>query len=78
MQVVARPSAELSEPEERELQTLCERAWTAKGRYFSPVAWRAALGGMHFVVAEAGVVVAHAAVVDRTLEWDGRPLRTGW
>ena len=33
---------------------------------------------MHFVVAEAGVVVAHAAVVDRTLEWDGRPLRTGY
>jgi len=78
MHVITRPSAELSEPEERELQTLCERAWTAKGSYFSPVAWRAALGGMHFVVAEAGVVVAHAAVVDRTLEWDGRPLRTGY
>jgi aminoglycoside 2'-N-acetyltransferase I len=42
------------------------------------VAWRAALGGTHFVVAEDGVVIAHAAVVDRTLEWDGRPLRTGY
>ena len=78
MRVFSRPSAELSEPEERELQTLCERAWVAKGSEFRPVAWQAARGGMHFVIAEAGAVVAHAAVVDRTLEWDGRPLRTGY
>ena len=63
MRVVTRPSAELSEPEERELQTLCERAWVAKGSVIPHV--------------EAGAVAAHAAVVDRTLEWDGRPLRTG-
>lgn len=78
MRVVSRPWAELSEPEERELQTLCERAWAAKGSEFRPAAWQAARGGMHFVIAEAGAVVAHAAVVDRTLEWDGRPLRTGY
>jgi aminoglycoside 2'-N-acetyltransferase I len=78
MRVFSRPSAELSEPEERELQTLCERAWVAKGSEFRPVAWQAARGGMHFVIVEAGAVVAHAAVVDRTLEWDGRPLRTGY
>jgi aminoglycoside 2'-N-acetyltransferase I len=42
------------------------------------VAWQATRGGRHFVLAEAGAVVAHAAVVDRTLEWDGRPLRTGY
>ncbi len=78
MRVFSRPSAELSEPEERELQTLCERAWAAKGSEFRPAAWQAARGGRHFVIAEAGAVVAHAAVVDRTLEWDGRPLRTGY
>lgn len=78
VRVISRPSADLSEPEELELQQLCERAWTAKGCHFSPVAWEAALGGMHFVVAEARVVLAHAAVVDRTLEWDGLPLRTGY
>ena len=78
MRVLTRPSASLSDPEERELQTLCERAWVAKGSVFPPVAWQAARGGMHFVIAEAGAVVAHAAVVDRTLEWDGRPLRTGY
>jgi aminoglycoside 2'-N-acetyltransferase I len=78
MRVITRPSAELSEAEERELQTLCERAWIAKGSTFRPVAWRAARGGRHFFIAEAGAVVAHAAVVDRTLEWDGRALRTGY
>lgn len=78
MRVITRPSAELSDSEERELQTLCERAWVAKGSEFPPVAWQAALGGRHFVVAEAGAILAHAAVVDRTLEWDGRPLRTGY
>jgi aminoglycoside 2'-N-acetyltransferase I len=75
---MSRPSAELSEPERLELQRLCERAWVAKGSEFGPTAWQAALGGWHFVVAEAGVVVAHGAVVDRTLEWDGLPLRTGY
>lgn len=78
MRVISRLSAELGEPEELELRTLCERAWAAKGGEFGPAAWQAALGGRHFVVAGAGAVVAHAAVVDRTLEWDGRPLRTGY
>jgi aminoglycoside 2'-N-acetyltransferase I len=76
--VITRPSAELTQPEERELQMLCERAWVVKGSAFRPVAWQAARGGRHFIIAEAGSVVAHAAVVDRTLEWDGRPLRTGY
>jgi aminoglycoside 2'-N-acetyltransferase I len=75
---MARLSAELGEREELELQTLCERAWTAKGGEFRPTDWQAALGGRHFVLAEAGVVVAHAAVVDRTLESNGRQLRTGY
>jgi aminoglycoside 2'-N-acetyltransferase I len=78
MLVVSCTTAELSEGEERELQTLCERAWVAKGSEFRPIAWQAALGGRHFVVAEAGALLAHAAVVDRTLEWDGRRLRTGY
>jgi aminoglycoside 2'-N-acetyltransferase I len=78
VRVISRLSAELSEPEEQELRTLCERAWSAKGGQFRPTDWQAARGGRHFVVADAGAVIAHAAVVDRTLEWDGRPLRTGY
>ena len=65
--------------DEVELRTLCELAWMAKGSEFRPSDWRAARGGTHFVVADGGgAMVAHAAVVDRTLEWDGRPLRTGY
>ncbi|HEY7258923.1 MAG TPA: GNAT family N-acetyltransferase [Gaiellales bacterium] len=78
LRVGSRLSAELGELEQLELRVLCERAWAAKGGEFEPTHWQAALGGRHFVVAEAGVVVAHAAVVDRTLEWNGRPLRTGY
>lgn len=78
MAVVARRSAELRTPEEAELRTLCERAWAAKGGEFTPTDWEATRGGTHFVLAEAGAAVAHAAVVGRTLECDGRPFRTGY
>ena len=71
-------SAALREHEEAELRTLCELAWIAKGSEFRPSDWQAARAGTHFVVAEGGAVVAHAAVVDRTLELEGRPLRTGY
>jgi aminoglycoside 2'-N-acetyltransferase I len=33
---------------------------------------------MHFLVEVDGAVVGHAAVVERRLEVDGRPLRTGY
>ena len=73
-----RVSPALSEREDAELCTLCELAWIAKGSEFRPIDWQAARDGTHFVVSEAGIAVAHAAVVDRTVEWDGRPLRTGY
>jgi aminoglycoside 2'-N-acetyltransferase I len=40
--------------------------------------WHHALGGMHFVVEDAGDIAAHAAVVDRELHVGGRPIRTGY
>ena len=40
--------------------------------------WQHALGGVHVLAEEDGAVVAHAAVVERTIEVDGRPLRTGY
>jgi aminoglycoside 2'-N-acetyltransferase I len=40
--------------------------------------WQHALGGMHFVAELDGEIVAHAAVVERELEVDGVPLRTGY
>jgi aminoglycoside 2'-N-acetyltransferase I len=40
--------------------------------------WEHAVGGLHFVLDLDGEVVAHAAVVERELHVDGRPLRTGY
>jgi aminoglycoside 2'-N-acetyltransferase I len=40
--------------------------------------WTHALGGTHFVLDLEGEIVSHASVVERTLEIDGRPLRTGY
>ncbi|MBA8825247.1 aminoglycoside 2'-N-acetyltransferase I [Saccharopolyspora lacisalsi] len=40
--------------------------------------WTHALGGLHVMLMRAGKLLAHAAVVPRTLYYDGRPLRTGY
>ena len=40
--------------------------------------WQHALGGVHFVLDVGGEIFAHAAVVERTLEVAGHPLRTGY
>jgi len=40
--------------------------------------WVHALGGAHFVLSLDGEIVGHAAVVERTLEVNGRPMRTGY
>ena len=40
--------------------------------------WDHGLGGRHVVVLDAGEVVAHAAVVGRTIWIDDRPLRAGY
>ena len=45
---------------------------------FSNEDWKHALGGWHVVVEVGDAVVSHAAVVPRTLEVAGRPVRTGY
>ena len=45
---------------------------------FSEDDWQHALGGRHYVVEVDGRIVSHAAVVERELYVDGRPLRTGY
>jgi aminoglycoside 2'-N-acetyltransferase I len=40
--------------------------------------WQHALGGTHFLVETDGLIVAHAAVVEREIHVAGRPLRTGY
>lgn len=45
---------------------------------FTDADWAHALGGVHVVVEVDGVILAHAAVVERELHVAGRPLRTGY
>ncbi len=40
--------------------------------------WEHALGGVHFLLEHDGAIVAHAAVVERELHVDGRPVRAGY
>ena len=40
--------------------------------------WEHALGGIHVVAEDDGAFLAHASVVERTIEVGGRPLRTGY
>lgn len=40
--------------------------------------WEHAIGGVHFVIDVDGEIVAHASVVERDLQVDGRPLKTGY
>jgi aminoglycoside 2'-N-acetyltransferase I len=48
------------------------------GERFGDDDWEHALGGVHLVLDVDGVIVTHAAVVERELHVDGRPLRTGY
>lgn len=57
------------------IRRLLEEAF---GEGFDDDDWDHTLGGHHVVVADGGVVVAHAAVVSRTLEVAGRAFRSGY
>jgi len=67
---------ELSSIELAQILDLC-RACCPEGD-FSADDLEHALGGRHFLAEVDGRVVAHAAVVPRTLELDGHPLRVGY
>ena len=78
MELICRTTAELTPEQRSELRRLFDRAWGGTGGTFDDNDWQAALGGSHFILEENGVIVSHAAVVERTLEFAGKPLRTGY
>jgi aminoglycoside 2'-N-acetyltransferase I len=69
-------TADLTPEELQALRRLLDPAFGA-GR-FTEDDWQHTLGGLHVLAVEDGELVAHAAVVDRTLRAGGRPLRTGY
>ncbi len=65
----------LSGRERDGIRDLLDRAF---GDRFDGTDWEHALGGLHIVVTDHDAVIAHAAVVQRLLVHDERPLRTGY
>jgi len=62
----------------RAIRALMDTAFGTGEEAFADDDWTHALGGTHFVLDLEGEIVSHASVVERTLEIDGRPLRTGY
>jgi aminoglycoside 2'-N-acetyltransferase I len=69
-------TAALTEREKVELRELLNRAFLPDE--FDDDDWQHGLGGMHFLLAHDGRIVAHASVVERELHAGGIPLRTGY
>jgi aminoglycoside 2'-N-acetyltransferase I len=68
-------SAALSTAELEALRQLLDQAF---GNRFDQDDWHHTVGGVHVLAVEDGGMVAHAAVVDRTLTARHRPLHTGY
>ncbi|HEY8869002.1 MAG TPA: GNAT family N-acetyltransferase [Candidatus Limnocylindrales bacterium] len=72
------PTDALTTDEVRAIRALMDTAFGTGEEAFADDDWTHALGGTHFVLDLEGEIVSHASVVERTLEIDGRPLRTGY
>jgi aminoglycoside 2'-N-acetyltransferase I len=70
---------ELTEAEIRSIRAIMDEAFGAdEDERFTDHDWEHALGGVHFVIDLDGEIVGHASVVERQLELDDRPVRTGY
>ena len=72
-------TTQLTEPEIAVIRALMADAFGPdEDERFTDDDWGHALGGTHFVLELGGEIVSHASVVERAIEVDGRPLRTGY
>src|SRR5262245_23905542 len=69
-------TAELDVHDLTELRHLMSAAWPDGG--FSDDDFEHGMGGRHWIAELDGHIVAHASVVERPIEVDGAPLRTGY
>ena len=72
------PTAALTSDEIASLRKLLWAAFADDDDGFTEPDWEHAVGGAHVVLEDSGEIVAHASVVERLLEIDGRPMRTGY
>jgi aminoglycoside 2'-N-acetyltransferase I len=71
-------SANLTVAETSAIRALLRAAFADDGEGFTDDDWEHAAAGTHFLLEEAGAVLAYGSVVPRRLEVDGRPLRVGY
>ena len=71
-------TAELTEAEIAAVRAILRDAFAGDGEGFTDDDWAHALGCRHFVLEQAGAIVAHASVVERELHAGGRPIRSGY
>lgn len=72
-------TAELTDVELRSIRAILDEAFGSdEEERFTDDDWQHAVGGVHFVLDLDGQIVAHASVVERRLEIDGRPVRAGY
>ena len=71
-------AANLTEGETAVIRNLLRVAFADDGEGFTDADWEHAAGGTHFLLENAGTVLAYASVVLRELEVDGRALRVGY
>jgi aminoglycoside 2'-N-acetyltransferase I len=62
----------------RSLRELFGAVWGDGSEGFTDEDWDHAVGGVHFILQEGEVIVAHASVVDRQLHTSGHRLATGY
>ena len=71
-------TAKLSDAETSAIRALLRAAFEDDGEGFTDDDWEHAAGGTHFLLEQAGAVLAYASVVWRELQADGHSLRTGY
>jgi aminoglycoside 2'-N-acetyltransferase I len=70
---------ELTPGEVSEIRSVLDAAfWDDEEERFTDDDWDHAVGGLHVVLDIDGEIVAHGSVVERALQIDHRPMRTGY
>jgi len=72
------PSADLQAADLDALRELLGAAFKEPGLDLNDAAWANTFGGVHVLLDVDGLLVAHAAIVERLLVAGDRPLRTGY
>jgi aminoglycoside 2'-N-acetyltransferase I len=71
-------TAELRPDKLATLRRMMAAAWEGQDGEFVDSDWEHGLGGVHVLVEDAGEILSHGSVVERSLEIDAVPVRTGY